>query len=68
MWHSSFCCMAAWAAMSLAARTAFSMVFKVPPSSWMPKDTTGLLVMDWIFFRSSMWGTVSHPRPMMTTP
>ena len=47
--NSSFCCIAASAAISLAARTAFSMVFSVPPSSWMPKDTTGLLVIAWIF-------------------
>ena len=45
MSHNSFGCMAASAAMSRAARTAFSMVFSVPPSSWMPKDTTGLLVI-----------------------
>ena len=40
----------------------------VPPSSWMPNETTGLLVIFWIFSRSAACGTVSQPRPMMTTP
>ena len=65
---SSFCCMPACCAMSRAARTAFSMVLSVPPSSWMPNETTGLLVIFWIFSRSAACGTVSQPRPMMTTP
>ena len=51
-----------------AARTAFSIVLSVPPSSWMPNEATGLLVIFWIFSRSAACGTVSQPRPMMTTP
>ena len=62
------CCLEAAAAISRAARTAFSMVFKVPPSSWIPKEATGLSVRAWIFSLSSLWGTVSQPRPMITTP
>ena len=60
--------MPASAAISLAARTAFSIVLSVPPSSWIPKDTTGLEVCAWIFSLSCLWPTVSQPSPMMTMP
>ena len=65
---SSFLTRPACAASSLAALVAFSMVFKVPPSSWIPKDTTGLSVIFWIFSLNCLCPPVSHPRPMITTP
>ena len=66
--HHSFLTRPACAASSLAALVAFSMVFKVPPSSWIPKDTTGLSVIFWIFSLNCLCPTVSHPSPMITTP